>query len=185
MHDLLTIVKWLAIACKPPLLSRFSLFNVKFLVIRHLTEVCLLSQWGDVESLGFVPFALSTSMPVITTNHSLSPFSFTRYTIIKPYGFLTLSFFVTERIIKSISGLPFFLLLHPNHLAPACTPEVFSTLSSNITATACRTKPLRHLYLLTFVQGGGISTLVLFAFWILTMLAAIHLRWAYDSFQSP
>ncbi len=44
-------------------------------------------------------------MSVITTNHSLSPFSSTPYTVIKPYGSLTLLFYNH----KEYMGLTVFL----------------------------------------------------------------------------
>jgi hypothetical protein len=48
-------------------------------------------------------------MSVITTNYSLSPFSSTPYTVIKPYGFLTLLFFNH----KEYMGLTVFLEFAP------------------------------------------------------------------------
>ncbi len=172
----------------PPLLSRFSSFNVKFLVIRHLSEVCLLSQWGEVESIRSRFYRDVTICAVCCLNlyvcHYNKPFAFSDF-LYPLYRLAVLRLWFLHVAMRSISGLPFFLLLHPKHLTPACTPKGFSTLSYNRIATACQTNPLWHLYLLTFVQGVGMATLVRSAFWILTMLTAIHLRWAYASFQSP
>ena len=67
-------------------------------------------------------------MPVITTNHSLTPISFTRYTIIKPYGSLTLWFGDDNH--KEYIGLTVFLAFTSETLSPYLYTEgIFNSIS--------------------------------------------------------
>jgi hypothetical protein len=79
----------------------------------------------------FVPLILAISIPVITTSHSLSPISFTRYTFIMSYDFLTLIRLCDEKVIKEYIGLTVFLVFTPIPLALTCTPKDFSNLFSD------------------------------------------------------
>ena len=72
-------------------------------------------------------------MSVITTNHSLAPFSYTHYTIIEPYGFLTLLFCNHKEYI----GLTVFLDFVLNAFSPYLYTEGIVNSVSRI-VTACQ-----------------------------------------------
>jgi hypothetical protein len=112
-------------------------------VIRHLSEVGLLSHEDYLENPRFVPLILAISIPVITTSHSLSPISFNRYTVIMSYDFLTLIRLCDEKVIREYIGLTVFLVFTLIPLALTCTPKVFSILCYYYRiATACQTNPI-------------------------------------------